>query len=72
MLDVECLTAAAEVGSEHPLGGSIVAAATERNLLLSPVRHFGALSGEGIVAIVGDDRWIGSGRKRRTHDSPRS
>ncbi len=56
MLDVLCLTAAAEVSSEHPLGRSIVAAATERNLLLPPVREFEALPGEDIVAIVGDDR----------------
>lgn len=56
MLDVLYLTAAAEVGSEHPLGRSIVVAASERGLALPPVRDFEALPGEGIVAIVGDDR----------------
>jgi Cu+-exporting ATPase len=46
------LAAAAEVGSEHPLGAAIVAAARERQLALPAARDFSALPGRGIVARV--------------------
>ncbi|MEI6915020.1 MAG: heavy metal translocating P-type ATPase, partial [Armatimonadota bacterium] len=46
------LTAAAEHGSEHPLGIAIVQEAGARNLRLSKVDAFQALPGHGIVATV--------------------
>ncbi len=50
------LAAAAEKGSEHPLGEAIVAAATERGITLSPLAGFQAISGQGIEATVDGQR----------------
>ena len=47
------LVAAAEVGSEHPVGEAIVRAAHERGLTLAPVTHFDSVPGHGVVAEVG-------------------
>jgi P-type Cu+ transporter len=44
--------AAAEVGSEHPLGEAIVARAQELGLELPVARHFQAFAGKGIQAQV--------------------
>ncbi|MCM2264781.1 MAG: cadmium-translocating P-type ATPase [Desulfuromonadales bacterium] len=46
------LAAAAEAGSEHPLGESIVRSAQERGLDRPAVRDFQAVSGYGIEATV--------------------
>jgi len=46
------LTAAAERGSEHPLGEAVVAAACERGLALSEASDFAALPGRGVEATV--------------------
>jgi Cu+-exporting ATPase len=46
------LAAAAEVGSEHPLGEAIVARAREQGLELPIAEHFQAVSGRGIQALV--------------------
>jgi P-type Cu+ transporter len=46
------LTAAAERGSEHPLGEAIVAAAQERGLTLPSASDFAALPGRGVEATV--------------------
>jgi len=46
------LAAAAERGSEHPLGEAIVAAARERGLELGEAREFAALPGLGVEATV--------------------
>jgi P-type Cu+ transporter len=46
------LAAAAEVGSEHPLGEAIVAHARERGLELPAVMSFEAISGHGLRARV--------------------
>jgi Cu+-exporting ATPase len=46
------LAAAAEVGSEHPLGAAIVARARERGLDLPAAEHFAAIAGQGIQARV--------------------
>jgi Cu+-exporting ATPase len=46
------LAASAEKGSEHPLGESIVRAASERALLLSDPDEFSAVPGHGIEARV--------------------
>ncbi|MGY1619852.1 heavy metal translocating P-type ATPase [Geodermatophilus sp. SYSU D00691] len=52
--DVLALVAAAETGSEHPVGEALVAAAAERFLDLPPLRSFDAVPGHGIDAVVGD------------------
>nr|WP_281011393.1 heavy metal translocating P-type ATPase [Pseudolabrys taiwanensis] len=46
------LAASVERGSEHPLAAAIVAAATERNLELAPVRGFDAPAGKGVIGMV--------------------
>jgi Cu+-exporting ATPase len=52
------LAASAEKGSEHPLGESIVRAATERDLALSDPERFAAVPGHGIEAVVDDRRVV--------------
>jgi Cu+-exporting ATPase len=52
--DVLALVAAAETGSEHPVGEAIVAAAKERFLDLPAVRSFDAVPGHGIDAVIAD------------------
>jgi Cu+-exporting ATPase len=55
--DVLALAAAAERGSEHPLGEAIVREALEiRGLALAPAEGFRAVPGEGVDAIVGGRR----------------
>jgi Cu+-exporting ATPase len=56
--DVLALAAAAEQGSEHPIGAAIVAAAKERGLALPPVTGFAALAGQGIDALAPDGRLL--------------
>ncbi len=50
--------AALEVASEHPLADAIVRAARERGLALAPVRGFSSVTGQGAVAMVGDERLV--------------
>ena len=45
--------AAAESGSEHPIGNAIVAAARERGLLGSGAAGFEAVAGQGVRATIG-------------------
>ena len=52
--DLLTLVAAAEVGSEHPVGEAIVTAARARRLELPAVRDFDATPGRGISATVAD------------------
>jgi Cu+-exporting ATPase len=52
--------AAAETGSEHPLGAAIVAAARDHDLTLPPVDRFTAIPGRGIDAMV-EDRHVLAG-----------
>src|SRR6478609_3495494 len=47
------LVAAAEVGSEHPVGDAVVRAARERGLALPVVESFDSVPGHGVVAQVG-------------------
>src|SRR3954454_24891372 len=54
--DVLALVAAAETGSEHPVGEALVATATGRFLDLPALRSFEAVPGHGIDAVVGDRR----------------
>jgi Cu+-exporting ATPase len=46
--------AAAEKGSEHPLGQAIVREAEKRGLELPPVKEFKAIPGQGIEAKIGE------------------
>jgi Cu+-exporting ATPase len=50
------LAAAAESGSEHPLGSAVAAAAADRGLALPPLETFSAVPGRGIDAVVGGRR----------------
>jgi Cu+-exporting ATPase len=52
--DVLALVAAAETGSEHPVGEALVAAASSRFLDLPALRSFDAVPGHGIDAVVGE------------------
>ena len=54
--DVLAIAAAAEQGSEHPIGAAIVAAAKERGLALPPVTEFAAVAGQGIDALAPEGR----------------
>jgi Cu+-exporting ATPase len=52
--DVVALAAAAEQGSEHPLGEAIVVSAKERGLALPPITGFTTVPGQGIDARAPD------------------
>ncbi len=54
--EVLALAAAAEQGSEHPLGEAIVARAKERGLALPPIGEFSTVPGQGIDAMATDGR----------------
>jgi Cu+-exporting ATPase len=51
--DLLQLAASLERGSEHPLAAAILAAAAERNIAISSVDHFEAISGKGLRGQVG-------------------
>jgi len=50
--EILALAAAAEQGSEHPLGEAIVARAKERGLALPPISEFTTVPGQGIDAVA--------------------
>jgi Cu+-exporting ATPase len=50
--EVLALAAAAEQGSEHPLGEAIVACAKERGLALPPIGEFSTVPGQGVDAMA--------------------
>ena len=52
------LTAAAERGSEHPIGKAVVHAAQERGLAITTPSQFKAIAGHGITAQVDEKRVI--------------
>jgi Cu+-exporting ATPase len=54
--EILALAAAAEQGSEHPLGEAIVARAKERGLALPPIGEFTTVPGQGIDAMAQDGR----------------
>jgi Cu+-exporting ATPase len=61
------LAATAEKGSEHPLAEAIVAAATERGLVLGELGAFQAVAGQGINAQVdGHEVLVGNLRMMKT------
>jgi Cu+-exporting ATPase len=63
------LAAAAEVGSEHPLGEAVVREAQERKLMMPPATEFQAIPGQGIEAIVDGHRLLlGNARLLETHE----
>jgi Zn2+/Cd2+-exporting ATPase len=62
-LEILRLTAALEARSEHPLAGSIVKAAQERQLNTPASTDFQAIPGQGIEGNVeGHNLWVGSER----------
>jgi Cu+-exporting ATPase len=52
------LAAAAEQGSEHPLGEAIVRRAKERGVALPPVSEFDTVPGQGIDALAAEGRLL--------------
>src|SRR5205814_10492226 len=62
------LAAAAEAGSEHPLGRAVVEAARERGLEIELASRFEAIGGRGVLARVGDrDVLVGNRRLLAEH-----
>jgi Cu+-exporting ATPase len=57
------LAAAAEQGSEHPLGEAVARRAKERGLGLPPVSEFSAVPGQGIDALAPDGRILLGNRR---------
>ena len=60
--DLLRLAAAAEVGSEHPLGEAIVHRAQELNLDLPTAENFQSITGKGVTALV-DSRELAIGNR---------
>jgi len=59
MIDqILAFAAAAEQGSEHPIGEAIVARAKERGLALPPVTEFVTVPGQGIDALAPEGRLL--------------
>ena len=54
--DVLGMAAAAEQGSEHPLGEAIVRYAKDRGVALPPIEAFESIPGQGIDALAADGR----------------
>jgi Cu+-exporting ATPase len=54
--EVLALAAAAEQGSEHPLGEAIVARAKDRGVALPPISEFSTIPGQGVDALATDGR----------------
>ena len=61
------LAAAVEVGSEHPLGEAIVAAARERQLPVPVTNDFASVTGQGVRATVEGHR-VAVGNRRLLSD----
>lgn len=61
------LVGAAEAGSEHPLGESIVRYANQQNIALPTATGFDAVPGRGVIANV-DDRRIVAGNRAMMSD----
>ena len=55
------LAASLEAGSEHPLAAAIVQAAKDKQLSLSTVQDFTAISGQGVRGVIeGDTLYLGN------------
>jgi Cu+-exporting ATPase len=61
--ELVALAAAAQQGSEHPLGAAVVAEARRRGLTLAKLRKFRALPGKGIEAEIGGRRVVIGSRR---------
>ncbi|HUF37007.1 MAG TPA: heavy metal translocating P-type ATPase [Anaerolineales bacterium] len=61
--DLLRFAAAAEVGSEHPLGEAILAAAGERGIAVSSPDRFESITGRGVRAVI-DGREVLVGNRR--------
>jgi len=61
--EVLCLAAAAEFGSEHPLGEAIVRAAHHRELDLPQTTEFEAIAGHGVCCTIGGRKIILGNRR---------
>jgi Cu+-exporting ATPase len=61
--DALALAAAAEQGSEHPLGEAIVRAAKERGLAMPPVSEFATVPGQGVDAMAPEGRVLLGNRR---------
>ncbi len=62
------VAAAAEKGSEHPLGAAIVRRAEQEDLALPPMERFSAIPGRGIEAVAGGKNVL-IGNKRMMEES---
>jgi P-type Cu+ transporter len=67
--EIVTLAAAAELGSEHPLGEAIVRDARERGLDLAAATDFASASGQGVTARV-SERTVAVGREATSRRSP--
>jgi Cu+-exporting ATPase len=66
---VLALAAAAEKGSEHPLGQAILAGAKERGLAIEDPKHFQAIPGHGVEAeIAGTQIFLGNRKLMQMHN----
>ncbi|WP_277251858.1 heavy metal translocating P-type ATPase [Neptunomonas phycophila] len=61
--DVICLAASLESNSEHPLAEAIVASAKSRDIALSDVSDFNAITGQGVEARVGEQSLLLGNKK---------
>ncbi|MDH5749937.1 MAG: heavy metal translocating P-type ATPase [Rhodospirillales bacterium] len=61
--DLLVLAAAAQQGSEHPLGKAVLARAEDEGLVLSPVAEFQSKTGRGLTATVAE-RALAIGNRR--------
>jgi P-type E1-E2 ATPase len=62
------LVASAELRSEHPLAGAILAAARAKGLAPSEPERFESIPGQGVHAVVeGHDLWVGNRPFAETH-----
>jgi Cu+-exporting ATPase len=62
-VEVLCLAATLERGSEHPLAAAIVRGAQERGLQLGEAREFRSVTGEGVMGKV-DGKTIALGNRK--------
>ncbi|MEG2739235.1 heavy metal translocating P-type ATPase [Clostridium sp.] len=62
-LELLKITAAAEKGSEHPLGEAIVKAAEEKAIELPEIHNFDAIPGEGINTVI-DGKAVSVGNRK--------
>jgi len=67
--EVLALAAAAETGSEHPLGEAIVESAKKRNLDLQAVKDFQSIPGHGIQVTIDEKNLLLGNKKLMTENN---